>query len=105
MNLQKIESSLTEKLAQLEDRLAHVNKDIRKSVSQDFAEQATERENDEVLEEIGHETEAAITDIRAALARISDGTYGTCAGCGEVINSERMEALPESVCCIACASK
>lgn len=103
MNLQRIETQLREKLGQLEERLAQVNKDISKTHSADSEEQAVERENDEVLEGIGLEAKASIQDIRAALARISAGTYGSCANCGEAINPERLEAIPEATHCVSCA--
>lgn len=32
--------------------------------------------------------------IEAALKRIEDGTYGICLGSGEMINKERLEAIP-----------
>lgn len=99
------ETMLTEKLGQLEERLARVKQDMSKSHSADFAEQATERENDEVLEGILQETQISIQDIRAALARIVDGSYGVCATCGDRINPQRLEALPASVQCIACAAQ
>ncbi len=105
MNLQQIEAKLNEKLSQLEERLVSVNKDMGKTLSADFAEQAVERENDEVLEAIGQETESSIQDIRSALARISEGTYGNCSSCGEAINPERLEALPEAVLCLSCAAE
>ncbi|GJM11865.1 MAG: hypothetical protein DHS20C12_02680 [Pseudohongiella sp.] len=103
MNLQAIEASLTEKLAQLEDRLAKVSKDMSKSHSADSSEQAVERENDEVLEGIAQETQTAISDIRAALTKIGEGSYGSCSDCGEAINPERLEALPETAYCVSCA--
>jgi len=103
MNNQLVEAKLSEKLGQLEDRLGHIKKDMTKSHSADSSEQAVERENDEVLEGIGQETESAIQDIRVALARISEGTYGSCSNCGEVIQAERLEALPETAHCVSCA--
>ena len=103
MNLQQIEAKLTGSLEELEERLANVNKDMSKSHSADSSEQAVERENDEVLEGIAQETQAAIQDVRAALARIGEGSYGECAKCGEAINPERLEALPETVHCVSCA--
>tara|TARA_R110001592_G_scaffold83360_2_gene246912 strand:+ start:69 stop:386 length:318 start_codon:yes stop_codon:yes gene_type:complete len=104
MSFKKEELKLREKLAQLEERVNHVTKDMSKSHSADFSEQAVERENDEVLEGIGQEAQVSIQHIRAALARISDGTYGNCAECGKAINPERLEALPETVHCVSCAS-
>lgn len=103
MNIQLVEAKLNEKLVQLEDRLAHLKKDMRKSHSADSSEQAVERENDEVLEGIGQETESAIQDIRAALLKIGEGSYGKCSRCGAAINSERLKALPETGHCVSCA--
>ncbi len=104
MNLKQTEATLRETLAQLEERMASLSKDMGKSHSADSSEQAIERENDEVLEGIGKETHSAIQDIRAALVRIEEGSYGSCSECGEAINPERLEVLPEAVLCLSCAS-
>jgi DnaK suppressor protein len=40
--------------------------------------------------------------IDAALARVQQGTYGVCAGCGDEINSRRLEAVPWSQYCLRC---
>ncbi len=39
--------------------------------------------------------------VVAALARIDDGTYGTCVDCGEPIADERLQARPEVARCLA----
>lgn len=104
MDLKQIETLLTVKLATLEDRLNDVKKDVAKPHSTDSSEQAQERENDEVLEEIGRETENAIAAINTALAKIRNGTYGACSVCGGAIAQERLEAIPETVSCVSCAA-
>lgn len=43
----------------------------------------------------------AATD--AALARIADGSYGTCLRCGRPIAPDRLRARPEAETCIECA--
>lgn len=43
--------------------------------------------------------------IQEALARIEDGTYGVCEGCGEAIGLERLKALPYARLCIDCKEK
>ena len=96
-------AGLKEKLADLEIRLAGVKKDITKTLSSDFAEQATERENDDVLEEIARETQLSIQQLKAALRRLEDDSYGSCAKCGERISEGRLDAIPETTLCVNCA--
>ena len=47
---------------------------------------------------------AQLTRVETALARLDDGSWGTCAGCGEAIAAERLEALPWANLCIGCQS-
>ncbi len=46
-----------------------------------------------------------LRNVRAALARIEDGTYGECAQCGETISPRRLEALPWTPNCIRCQER
>lgn len=39
--------------------------------------------------------------VVAALARLDDGTYGTCVDCGQPIPDARLEVRPEAARCIA----
>ena len=94
---------LEEKLAVLELRLASIKRDVTRSHSSDSAEQAQERENDEVEEAIGVETEQSLREVRGALARLDAGLYGTCESCGDEIAPARLEVLPEAVLCVKCA--
>jgi RNA polymerase-binding transcription factor DksA len=47
---------------------------------------------------------AQLAAIDAALARVHDGTYGTCQVCGTPIAPERLDALPATPTCVGCAS-
>ncbi len=40
-----------------------------------------------------------------ALARIDDGSYGVCVGCGEDITIKRLEARPVAKFCIDCKTR
>jgi DnaK suppressor protein len=40
--------------------------------------------------------------IQKALAKIEDGSFGTCEECGEEISVKRLEARPETTLCIKC---
>ncbi len=46
--------------------------------------------------------ESQLGRVRSALARVKDGTYGKCAGCGLDIPPERLEVMPESTHCVKC---
>jgi len=43
-----------------------------------------------------------LLNIRQALDRIREGTFGECLGCGSEINSKRLEAVPWTQYCIDC---
>ncbi len=49
--------------------------------------------------------EARIQRIQAALDRARAGLYGICIYCNAPIDAERLEALPWTTHCAACASK
>src|SRR5689334_24672463 len=40
--------------------------------------------------------------IVAAMDRLDDGSYGTCAVCGEEIAAKRLLAIPEATTCVRC---
>jgi DnaK suppressor protein len=52
---------------------------------------------------VGQSLEVSLARIERALARLDDGTYGTCERCGRPIPEKRLEAMPESVRCVECA--
>jgi DnaK suppressor protein len=46
-----------------------------------------------------------LKSVQAALARINDGTYGTCLRCDEEIPEKRLNALPWAAYCVPCQEK
>jgi DnaK suppressor protein len=42
----------------------------------------------------------ALEDVRAALQRLDEGSYGKCVICGEPIDEARLRAIPETRFCI-----
>ncbi len=49
------------------------------------------------------EREATVLrDVRAALDRIAEGSYGTCVHCEEEISHKRLTAVPWATLCIGC---
>jgi DnaK suppressor protein len=43
-----------------------------------------------------------LRNVRLALARIADGSYGTCMHCDEEIKPKRLDAVPWTPYCIRC---
>jgi DnaK suppressor protein len=70
------------------------------SGSDELADHATDtygRELDDSLEE---NAEQILREIDVALARMDEGTYGTCRHCGAEIPRERLEAIPYATLCV-----
>ena len=74
-------------------------------LSADFAEQVTQRENDDVLGAISDSARAELEQVEGALKRLASGRYGICAACGEEIEPERLAAVPYTDRCRACAER
>ena len=45
-----------------------------------------------------------LAEVERALAKLDEGTYGTCDVCGDEIPPGRLEVHPWAVRCVACAS-
>lgn len=45
---------------------------------------------------------AMLRNVKAALSRIRDGSYGTCVHCEEPISPKRLQAVPWTPFCIKC---
>lgn len=91
--------------SELEIRIAKARASLSSRRSADWSEQATERENDEVLLELVREAEEEMGQIKRALAAMDSGKYGLCTRCGEDINPQRLSAMPMSTLCIGCATE
>lgn len=103
MNTNDLLETLTNKKNELTNRIAAIENDFKKGRSQDFSEQTTETENDQVLDEIHHEAKVELLQINEALLRIENNSYGICVGCEDAISSARLQALPYANTCIGCA--
>jgi DnaK suppressor protein len=100
---QHIAATLQARMAQLSERIERLGEDLRQPLDADFAEQATSMESSEANEALEDAGRLELAQIRAALARINDGTFGVCVTCGGDIAPARLEALPFAQQCIDCA--
>lgn len=104
---QQIKKQLMERLAVLEARVGRIAGDLRHEsnpLEQDFEEQATQREGEEVLGALDEAGRRELDSIRAALSRIEAGTYGICRRCSEPISPARLSVLPTALECVSCAA-
>jgi RNA polymerase-binding transcription factor DksA len=67
----------------------------------DTSQVTAERGEAEVL---ASELRDALDEVEAAIARLTEGTYGRCEVCGQSIPEPRLEAMPAARRCIACVS-
>jgi RNA polymerase-binding transcription factor DksA len=49
--------------------------------------------------------QAELRAVRAAIARLDDGSYGECVDCGGEVGAERLRASPSAARCIPCQSR
>ncbi|MEQ5836720.1 TraR/DksA family transcriptional regulator [Marinobacter sp. R17] len=71
----------------------------------DFAEQAVQRQNDEVVDGLDVEAREELRQVERALRRIEEGEGDICEYCGEFINPERIKILPQTTICVECAEE
>jgi DnaK suppressor protein len=53
---------------------------------------------------VGRSLETGLARTERALAKLDEGTYGTCDDCGDPIPPARLRAMPDSALCVTCAA-
>jgi DnaK suppressor protein len=98
--LQARDQVLAERLRQATDQTSAVEPDraIGRLTRLDAVQQG------HMNEELRRQAVAERSRIARALARIDDGTYGVCPRCEEPIADARLDAQPDAVLCVGCAS-
>jgi RNA polymerase-binding protein DksA len=107
MNTEAVRKQLLELRNNYDKRIRAIDEDVHhksEPVEKDFAEQATQRENDDVLMSLDDEARQTLIQIDRALFRLEEGNYGICAACGQAISAERLRVVPFAELCIECAS-
>lgn len=102
--LQERKTELEARRAELLFRINELEQELESHESKDWEDLATEREGDEVLEQIGMSASTEIIKIDAALRRIETDEYGFCVKCGAEISQKRLDMLPFTPFCRNCAT-
>jgi DnaK suppressor protein len=95
--------TLEKRRIELSERLERLKKDLSRGHSSDSAEQAQERENDEVLTQLSTDVEGELREVNTALDRLQSNQYGVCVSCSAEIPLARLQIKPEAVRCVKCA--
>lgn len=106
MQTDSIRQRLLARRDELAQRAARAGADLRREdepLSADFEEQVVQRENDDVLRGLGEAARVELAQLNRALARIDEGSYLSCAACGDEIQVERLEVVPCTDLCARCA--
>ncbi|WP_296425243.1 TraR/DksA C4-type zinc finger protein [Yoonia sp.] len=103
MDIATQKQTLLTRRAELTAHLNKVEDQLDETPTKDLEDYSSERQGDPVLEALGRHELDALKRIDAALARIGAGTYGICLKCGEPISDARLELLPDTALCKACA--
>ncbi|MCR9157284.1 MAG: TraR/DksA family transcriptional regulator [Rhodobacteraceae bacterium] len=103
MNPTEQKDLLIKRRIELTGAMADIEDKLDDPMPKDWEDRASERQGDEVLEALGNADLDELRRIDAALTRIADGTYGTCAKCGDPISDERLSAVPTAALCRNCA--
>ena len=103
MNTERFKQRLLNKERELVEetaRLEHDARDSGESEVRDSTDNATSSQStSEALEEDVLLSQTLI-QVRDALKRIEDGTYGRCIACGRQIEAARLEAVPWAAYCL-----
>ena len=84
------------------DKLIEESNSFGKDGTMDIGDEASELSNRQLLLSLSESERERLLEIDKALERMAEGTYGSCAECGEPISMKRLEVKPAAMYCIAC---
>jgi DnaK suppressor protein len=83
-------------------RLENETQELDTDSVQDIADRSVLSVSKESLFELAYRQRIVLRMVEGALRRISAGSFGVCAGCGDDISARRLEALPWTQYCVRC---
>lgn len=104
MDIEHFKQRLLAREQELTDEISRFGDEARESRSaevEDPIDQVTSAENKATAFQESTLAAQTLNQVRAALQRIGDGTYGTCIDCGRAIEPARLEAVPWTPYCLA----
>ena len=106
LDLEAAERALRTKQGDLEKRLGRFTATPERGSNLGFGKRIGDGTIEAVdrLNQIGVGTnlESRLERVERALAKLDEGTYGTCDACGRPIDPRRLTVAPESTVCVDC---
>ncbi|KKS41403.1 MAG: Zinc finger, DksA/TraR C4-type [Candidatus Gottesmanbacteria bacterium GW2011_GWB1_43_11] len=96
----RVQEQITELAAQ--DPFADVDR-LSDNAASDT--EAKEEFNHDRVEAMLEELKLKLTQIEAALTRIKNGKYGYCTNCKQMIDTDRLAAIPTATLCVTCGAE
>jgi RNA polymerase-binding protein DksA len=96
------EVRLLEEIATSEQGLADLILDSGDGAGDDQADTGTKTFEREHEMSLANNAREMLEQVRQALGRVDDGTYGICDGCGNGIGKFRLQAFPRAKLCMSC---
>jgi len=89
----------------LESSIAEVLRDSGDGAGDDTADTGSKAfERDQEMTLLAN-TRESLFQTERALARLADGSYGTCESCGEGVGKLRLQAFPRATLCVSCKQR
>ena len=99
--IKRYQEALSKKMAELSETLGN-----RRPITIEFTPEACERTVLAAQRELAVVTldrhSRLLREVRAAMVRIEDGSYGVCESCEEAITPGRLDAVPWARYCVQC---
>jgi len=103
--LEQERHALTNEMAELEEESFQATQSEitgEVGIDEDFADAGSATFDREQALSIANNIRDLIDQVERALARIEEGSYGSCERCGRPIDSARLRALPRTLLCTDC---
>lgn len=96
-DFKQIRENLLDMLEDLDDRLSTITGDVKSADTP-----TPSLKNDELLDTVDESTQTT-NQIKQAISRIEDGTFGICLNCGQAIKKSTLHTSPFLNQCPCCS--
>ena len=104
-NLKSKQKELVEMLEQLRTSVRYAKEGRAENLFREKVEVAGETCEIERYLALERQIRSQLDEVEYALHKFEEGRYGLCEECGQSIDPDRLEALPQAELCLSCKAK